>query len=327
VTPLPQSDRMPGRDGIVRCTVGSEHYAFRSDDVRHIARVEQMRAEAGAGGHVGSLKMAGQIVPVFSLGRVLSRADDDARAPGSAGQHIAVTGQPNELVGWLVDRIARTPLSASSDVVALPDTVGAPATRWFEAVVKAGDDSLLLLAPQHLNPVAPVAARRDVTPAFHDAPRRTDNRAEPMALIFSSTALPACDARRYALSGRQVAAIVQPAPAITVPGSAAHVAGVMWWRHAVVPVIDFRDAGDRRQAAHGRCLIAQCGARLHGTLVAFSIEPEVALHRPEADNHVLPELNLPLHALGMFDVSGESVALLDLDALLLREAGVGLITP
>ncbi len=63
-----------------------------------------------------------------------------------------------------------------------------------------------------------------------------------MAVIFSTTVLPRCEARRYALSGRQIAAIVQPTAPIAVPGSARHVTGVTLVARAVVPVIDFRES-------------------------------------------------------------------------------------
>lgn len=316
---LTGSDRASSEDRIVRCTIGDEHYAFRNADVRHIARVEQMRAETAADGRVGSLQLDGYAVPIFSLARVLGRA---VSAPSRrADQHIAVTGEAGALVGWLVDRIVRTPLSASSDVVSLPETVGGPATRWFEALVRVDDESMLLLAPQYLNPLAPRAMRDDATEMFHGPPPQIDRDAKPMAVIFSTTVLPPCEARRFALSGRQIAAIVQPAPPIPVPGSAGHVTGVTWWRHAVVPVVDFRAPADRSHTAHRRCLIAQGGARLRGTLVAFSIDAEIEMHRPAAENHHLPGVPCPPFAAGMFDVSGESVALLDLDALLMREEG------
>jgi chemotaxis signal transduction protein len=300
-------------DGLVCCVVGDEQYALRGADVRYIARAEQMRADTGPDGRVGSLAIERHSVPVFNLGRILGRSP--SHRPGGAEQHIAVTGDAGALAGWLVDRIIRPSDSEKTEIVSLPPVIGEQAITWFDALTRVGGRSVLVLAPQYLNPAAPRPARRDPTTVFRAEPPRIDQHAERMAVIFSTPALPACAANRYALSGRQIAAIVQPVPPIAVPGSARHIAGVMWWRDAVVPVIDFRES-DRPEAAGRRCLIAQCGPRLQGTLAAFVIDAEIAVHRPSATDQHLPEVPCPAFAAGMFNVERETVALLDLDALL-----------
>jgi chemotaxis signal transduction protein len=314
------SGRSVRDDGLVCCAVGDEQYALRGADVRQIVRVEKMLGAAGSGGRAGTLNVGSQAVPVFRLGSVLGRPPVARRDPHGAGQHIAVTGEPGALVGWLVDRIVRTSLSQGAQVVALPAVVGPVATTWFEAVVKLGDSSVLLLAPQYLDPFERRPVRYADTRAFTAAAPRTGRSAERMVLLFSTPALPRCAARRYALSGRRIAAIVQPLSPIVVPGSAPHVTGVAWWRDAVVPLIDFRGPGDHDDAAHGRrCVIAQCGAQLGGTLVAFPVDSEIALHRPEAENRQAAGVPRPPFAVGMFDIDGEAVALLDLDTLLAPE--------
>jgi chemotaxis signal transduction protein len=313
------SGRSVRDDGLVCCAVGDEQYALRGADVRQIVRVEKMLGAAGGDGRAGTLMVAGQAVPVFRLSGVLGRPIAPRDLHG-AGQHIAVTGEPGQLVGWLVDRIVRTSLSKGTQVVALPAVVGPVATTWFEAVVKLGDSSVLLLAPQYLNPLVRGPVRYSDTRAFSAGTPATGSSAERMVLLFSTPALPRCAARRYALSGRRIAAIVQPLSPIVVPGSAPHVTGVAWWRDAVVPVIDFRGPGDHDDAAHGRrCVIAQCGARLGGTLVAFTVDAEIALHRPAAENRQAAGMPRPAFAVGMFDIDGEPVALLDLDTLLAPE--------
>ena len=83
------------------------------------------------------------------------------------------------------------------------------------------------------------------------------------------------------------------------------------------PLIDFRDPDDRdRDTDRQRCIVAQCGARLSGTLVAFPIDSEIALHRPGAADRQVSDVPRPPFADGMFGVGGELVALLNLDALL-----------
>jgi chemotaxis signal transduction protein len=306
-------------EGLVCCTVGDRQYALRGADVRQIVRVEKMRGAASGDGRAGTLDLAGQSVPVFRLGSVLNRTASQRPMPASGGHHIAVTGEGSEIVGWLVDRVVRTPLSDDAPVVPLPAVVGPTATSWFEALVKLGGTSILLMAPQYLNPMAqrklrPLAGKMAGSPA---APVKTGDSAEPIVLLFSTPALPRCVATRFALSGRQVAALVQPMPPIPVPGCALCVTGVAWWRDLVVPVIDFRGAGDHHDASQRRRqLIAQCGPRLGSTLVAFAVDAEITLHRPGTGDQKTAGVPCPPFAAGVFDIGGETVALLDLDALL-----------
>jgi chemotaxis signal transduction protein len=257
-------------------------------------------------------------VPVFRLGSVLGRTGAQRNAPNPGGHHIAVTGEGGELVGWLVDRVVRTPLSKDAQVVALPPVVGPHATSWFEALVKVGGTSILLLAPRYLNPRSPHQPRAGGIGSFGaTGAKKPGDSAEQIVLLFSTPALPSCAAPRFALSGRQVAAIAQPMSPIPVPGSAPYVSGVAWWRNLVVPVIDFRGPGEHDdEAQRRRQLIALCGPRLGNTLVAFAIDAEIALHRPGTGDERAAGVPCPSFAAGMFDIGGEPVALLDLDSLL-----------
>jgi chemotaxis signal transduction protein len=306
-------------DGLVCCWVGDKQYALRGADVRQIVRVEKMRAAGGSDSGVGTLELAGQPVPVFRLGSVLGRTGAQRNASSDGGHHIAVTGEGSELVGWLVDRVVRTPLSQDAQVAGLPAVVGPAATSWFEALVKLGGTSILLIAPQYLNPLSQRHRRTDAVRPFAApaAAKRPGDSAEQIALLFSTPALPRCAAPRFALSGRQVASISQPMSPIPVPGSAPHVTGVAWWRSLVVPVIDFRGPGGHDdEAQRRRQVIAQCGPRLGNTLVAFAVDAEIALHRPGSGDERAAEVPCPSFAAGMFDIGGEPVALLDLDSLL-----------
>jgi chemotaxis signal transduction protein len=309
--------RASARDeGFLRCFVGSEQYAFRTRDVRHVARAEHLRDDANEDGRVGLLKLGGQHVPVFSLGRVLGRPGNTDQAR-NADHHVAVTGDRDELVGWLVDRIARTATPDRRGVAPIPRSIGSPASRWFEAVVTFGaDDAALLIAPQYLNPLAAMRADGDDAPAFGAPPVVGDPRAEPVAVLFSTDSLPPSAARRYALSGRQIAAIVSPTEPIRVPGCADHVRGVTIWRESVVAVIEFH-GGPKALTGNRRRLIAQGGARSHGSLVGLTIDAEIVMHRPAADHRAIADIDCPPFCSGMFEVNGEVVGLLDLDRLLI----------
>jgi chemotaxis signal transduction protein len=299
---------------LVCCWVGDKQYAFYDTDVRQIARVEKMRAEPAGDGRAGVLDVGGHPVPVFRLGSVLSRGA--SRSQLSAGHHIAVTGERREQVGWLVDRIARTTLPHDAHIGSMPGIVGPLAASWFESLVRIGGTSLLLLSPRTLNPLAPRRARPE-PPKSEAIGRKKGDPTERVVLLFSTPALPSAGAARFALSGKRIAAITQPTPTMSVPGSALHVMGVSWWRNAVVPVIDFRGLGEHDDAAERRrFVIAQCGPRLANTLIAFPVDAEVAMHRPDGSERHVAGSVCPPFVSGMFEIGGEVVGLLDLDALL-----------
>jgi len=252
-------------------------------------------------------------VPVYPLAAVLGRPmEQPARRDG----HIAVTGDRDHMVGWLVDRIARADHAAQLDIAPLPALVGGDAARWFEGIVRINDnDSALLLAPQRLLPhLSETSWRPAVAQAI--APYASLNQSsEPVAVVFSTSVLPPVMAHRYAISGRQITAVVQPSPAIPVPGAATHVVGVTWWRRAIVPVIDFRDPAGRDNSLHRRRLIAQCGRGHGGALVAFSIEAEVLMCRPDATHQRVADVPCPPYVTGVFDVNGVTVALIDINPM------------
>jgi chemotaxis signal transduction protein len=306
----------------------------------------------GAGAHgdglVGTIEIEGRSVPVFALARLLRHDAEPRPLPPvgaalserseSKGGMIAVTGANGEMTGWLADRVARAEAHVAATIVPLPPIVGAAAARWFDGVVKLGKTMLLLLAPNRLHAATPDShpapdprpdpdsgpspdsstsqpegpLRRD-----HAGARLDDPGADPIVVVFAAPALPRGPVSRYALSGRQVAAVVTPTPPLPVPGSPPHVLGLTWWREAPVPVVDFREPPERGgNDARGRRMVARCGGRLRGTLVAFAIEPDMSLHRPAGDDQMVTDVECPPFAAGVFRVGGDMVALLQLDGLI-----------
>jgi chemotaxis signal transduction protein len=179
---------------------------------------------------------------------------------------------------------------------------------------------LLLINPGQLNPLCREATNAAV-PAFVQLPLSDDPRAEPVAVVFSTTVLPSTATNRFALSARQVAAIVQPTEMLGVPGSAAHVSGLTLWRDVVVPVFDFREEKSS-SGANRRRLIARCGVNAHQSLIAFEIDAEVSMHKPAADDRLVPDAPCPSFAAGIYNINGDQVALLDPDALAKFETGL-----
>ncbi len=298
-------------EGLLRCAAGENEFAIRAGDVLHVARADQLRADDTADGRAGVVKLGGYLVPVFSLRSRLGLPDlADA---SERDQHIAVTGDQDQLVGWLVERVTRDAGIGDLQIAQLPPAIGGEARRWFDGVVLCANRPVLLINPRQLNPLTPAPAI-EPAPAFLQLPLSDDPRAEPVALVFSTTALPEADTNRFALSARQVAAIVQPAETIGIPGCATHVAGLTFWRDVVVPVFDFRGARDAANPNRRR-LIARCGANGRQSLIAFPIDTEVVMHKPAADDRLIADAVCPSFATGVFSINGDRVALLDLDAL------------
>ncbi len=299
---------------LVCCWIGDKQYAFYDTDVRQIARVEKMHADDTGDGRVGALEVDGRLAPVFRLGDVLNRG---AQRGVDAGHHIAVTGHGADAIGWLVDQIERTSVPPDAHVGSVPGVVGPIAASWFEALVWIGTTSVLLMSPRNLSPLQKRRVRMEAPKPAPAADKKINEGAERVVLLFSTPALPSPGSARFALSGKRIAAITQPIPAIAVPGAAPYVTGVSWWRNVVVPVVDFRGPGDHDDTEERRrCVVAQCGPRLGNALVAFSVDAEVTMHRPGDGDRQLMDAACPPFVGGMFEIGGEVVGLLDLDALL-----------
>ncbi|MFI5179272.1 MAG: chemotaxis protein CheW [Vicinamibacterales bacterium] len=308
---------------IVTCVISGAQYALGGRHIREIVRGEHMRRDGRPDDAAGVVTVDGAKIPVHSLASILTRHAGAGEAPQTAGRHIIVTQTSRGAVGWLVDRIARSKLPADTQVTPLPPMLGRPATSWFEGLLRVEDRSLLLLSPEHLDPRAASAPPdRDECLLMSPPARTTVPRGGiPAGLVvtFSSPALPRCSAPRYALSARRVAVVVRSLPVCMVPGSARFIVGVTFWRGEALPVIDFRDAADRDATSDAhRFLVARCGGPMSGTSVAFSVDAEMALHQPTRDDRAADDDVgfVPPFVAGMFDVGGNRLALLDLDALL-----------
>ena len=302
-------------DALVCCAVGDERYALRAIDVRQIVRVERMRDTTASDGRVGALDIAGAIVPVFPLGRALGRPA--ARAAAAVGRHIVITGGEGDLLGWLVEEIERIPVGDDMVMAPLPPMVGPRATRWFTAIARDATRSMLLLAPR--------SASRIPRPRSHVgvlAPAPAD-RSPAAVLIFGTSALPPTDLSRFALSCRRVVAVAQELSLTPVPGSARHVAGLAWWRDAVMPVVDFRGGIAAARGPRQRCLVVRGSERWGAAYIALPVEPDVTMHRPSVEDRPADGVTCPPFVSGVFDVGGQPpIALLDLDVLLSEPAPV-----
>ncbi len=308
--------RTPHAGGIVSCTIAGDQFAFRASDACEIVRAEKVRRAPGPDNAVGTIEMNGEAVPVYPLDAALGRPAGRAGSGRVAG-HVVITRGRAGSAGWLVDRITRSAVQAMSPAP-LPPMVGPLATRWFEGLLRVGERLLLLIAPEDLDPRsgadagAPARVQLSAPPAGSLAPGPED-QGPPLAVLFFSPALPRCGAPQCALSARRIAAVIQSAPVITVPGSARHIAGVVMWRDEAVPVIDVREAHGRPAPEHARFIVARCGSGGH---VAFECAGGVMLHQPTRQDRQIEDGPVAPFVTGVFGIAGDPVALLDLDAML-----------
>jgi chemotaxis signal transduction protein len=312
--------------GLVSCVVGERQYAIRGADIREIVRAERMRTSPVPGRHdgaIGALLVGREPVPVYSLATILE-GDAAPENVATSGHHIVVTAGAQGPVGWLADRTVRSHLTDRLDVLPLPAVLTTAASAWFEGLLIVEGAPLLLLSPRNLDPRATPAPSIVEVPAtsVETLPTRPRDTGAALVVMFSSPALPRSGGARYALSARRIEAVVQSLAVTPVPGCPPHVTGVAVWRGHVMPVVDFRSASERSAAAEGtRFLIARCGRPLRGGSVAFAVDSELALHKPTRDDREAEETEpTPPFVAGTFIVSGDRLALLDLDALLLSPA-------
>lgn len=305
-----------GLGGFVCCHVGGAQYAIRGTHIRSVARADRMAPEVDGRGRVGTLRDATSAVPVYSLAALFG----DSSSSHSADGHIVITGEDRDPFGLFVDHISRAVGDVYDDVCPLPAFAGNQAVSWFDGLLKLEDTACLVLAQSGLDPRGPNGRAR--TAPERRQPRETEHymRSHDMVVTFASAALPDAGTRRYALSGRLIVALVQSLPVIPLPGRSPHVKALAWWQKSAVPVLEFTGDGTGGPHDGARYLVARCGARHDGAYVAFRVDADVSLHRATGDDaQVAGRDDLPFLR-GVFNVSGECVGLLDLDAL---AGGVG----
>lgn len=297
-------------DGVVCCVVGAEQYALRARDIQGVARAERMQHEDAPDGRAGTIRHDGRAVPVYRLTDLLDRPQSSAD-----DRHVVVTRQGRSLVGLLVDRIVRLPLTERARVLPLPSIVGPVPAARFEGLLTLDDTSCLVLAPHAFDRATPVHPATPVQPALlrSGLGRGAD---APVAVTFSSAAFPRASVDRYALDARRVAALVQSLPRVALPGSPAHVKALGWWRDTTIPIVNFSNGlADDAPGGSERHLITRAGDTGCSALVAFTVNADVTLHRATKDDRRLPDDCEPFIR-GIFLIGTERVGLLDLESLL-----------
>lgn len=319
-------------DALVSCTVGDVDYALRADDIVAVMRAERMRAPAACEAGIGVVTVGSERASVYPLSTTvgLSGAEENHNNT-RRDRHIVVLRGAHGLTGWLVDRVSRSRLPAPTRILPLPTLVGARARQWFAGVLSTADRAVLLLSLSSAGNCDPTCVADTQNSVAHTrsasvSPPTTDG---PLVVTFSTDALPRCGVARYAISARRVAGVESGLEVVAVPGSESPVIGVSVWRGEVLPVLDVRSGAAHPAVDRRRLLIVRCGGPRAATAVAIPVDAETALYQPTSDNPLLDAARLeadviPPYVVGLFDVRGQTVALIDPDALV---GGIEAISP
>ncbi len=309
--------RSPGGfESLVRFEIEGQPYAFDSSDVRLIVRSDRITPAVDRDdGRIGVVH-GPEAIPVYPVPALVGLG----REAGPC-EHAIVTASGDRLAAWQVHRVIRGSRDDESHRLPIPELAGEVARRWFKVLL--GDAGTLVCSPAGLDP------RNAARPApDHGAgPSNVWSNAAAVTgavALFSSAALPACGASRYALSARRVLAVAHALRVRAVPGTPPHVIGLAAWMGFAVPVLDFAAPPGAAAAASGRFLILHCDAGPKRWPLALAIERDVVLHRASPGDKCVPQNGRAIPAgLQLFDVSGERVALLDVDALVAGVTGGG----
>lgn len=308
--------RKSGLGGFICCVVGTEQFAVAGGDIRVVARSEYMKKETRRGSRVGTLLHGAETLPVYSLAGLFGRAQETSLAE----RYIMVTRGDGTSFGLLVDRVVRTPPGTPA-VLPLPAAAGPTPSTWFDGLLRVGDElSCLVLSPRGIDPAARATRRSAARP---QAAGKAGAAASGIVLTFTSAALPSVHAARFALGADRVGGIVQSLPSIPLPGAPPHVAALGWWRDNAVPILQLKGEHVAQIDSSERFLVARAGEYGRGGLVAFRVDADVVLHRAtSADRRHSVHDRAEWFTRGVYSIAGDSVALLDVDAIV---AGPGAV--
>lgn len=305
---------------LLRCVVAGQVYGLAMAYVDGIQPVETLQGQPGPQGLLGFLPGNEPRLPVFSLAARLSQPQPAAPLTG----HIVVLQAQARPWALYVEHLEGVIQVAQDELCALPAMLQPAASRLFNAVLHYENTLLLSLAPAGLHPYGVP----DALPLFHPVQRTVSSvppAPEAQAQILSFTTL-ATAAREhpwhFALSLSQVSQILPAQPLRPVPGTAATVMGLTWWRDAPLAVLDLSQCLGGPVSllqADGRLLVARAASMQ--AFVGFPIRPEVhrwrlpLAHRPSVRH-------LPLQRTlmrGQFDLERTTLVIPDIDGIMLSQ--------
>lgn len=293
---------------LVRCYVGDQGYGV---DVRHVASVarsDRLRPDPSRPEIAGLLPTKKGDVPTYSLASLLGRPAEKARA-----KPVLLIEEGADTWGLLVDRISQSMRIGPDEILPVPRVLGSAPAHRFGGVVRRGDETLLLLAPERLRDAAPDEPE-EIAPA---APTKRKAKSSGRVLLFGvgdASGRPL----RFAVGLKQVAEIAATPKSVPIPGASPVWCGMMHWRERTVPVLDLASAlglEPLRDDPTARALVVRATTRHWIAVLAkptMRLLPLPTANLPGKRPDVVP----PEFFKAAFELSRETVVLLDFRRLL-----------
>jgi purine-binding chemotaxis protein CheW len=310
---------------VVKCALGNETFALDMAGIQGIERADLLRSGSDEDGPLGYLPGPGRGTEVISLARRFGR---QSRLVG-AHQQVIVHDGPLGPWGLLVDHVSQVMAVARDQVDLLPPVVTRLTAKFFQAVVHIGQEMILLLDPEALNPQLPavddarfggqdgklLAAR--YSRAF-DHLRGYWRGSSEIVLFATTEPQPRARPVSFGLSKSQVLEIVEAPSVLPVPAAPPFLRGLVNWRNLPVPVLDLgqqlglpgavTDKRTRLMVVHGCDPMA---------VVAFPVRPFIRV-MPLPIDHVPCRQTLSLDSTltrGVFELKGETMIVPDVRRL------------
>ena len=220
----------------IRCQAKGAFYALEMGRVRSVERTTRLVLEAGAHGFVGWLPTASERIPVFSLAERLGHEAE----PMAGLQRVIVLHDPAQSWALLVDQVAQVVATTWGQVLPLPASLKNGRSRFFQGVIRHGEETALLLAPEQLHPDAEPALTMPelATPRPLRDVSELDLTQLRHIVVFS---LPGFETNgrslAFGLSSKQVAEIVEVPPLLPLLNRSPYTVGLAQWRNQTVPVV------------------------------------------------------------------------------------------
>jgi chemotaxis signal transduction protein len=281
------------------CEVAGRAFSLRLEGVRSLHPCENLTPVDDGTPLVGRIRLRTGEIPVYALAELLGLGQR------SLGRHAQVVIFESRVQPWglLVESVRQAEALAIDKFLPLPAMLG-EACAFFESVVCTADGIRLVLDPVRMDPEGGSHAafssaiqaqlQENAAAVLADLPMQAQRTPQ---LILFRTALFGNETRPYAF-GLPMASILEvmelPEP-LPVPGSPEFVRGVVAWRDAVVPLLDWSVRCGLPETPKidraSRAIIA----RFHGELMAILCVGDVQILRLPA-RYVPSERDLGIDA-------------------------------
>lgn len=222
----------------IRCVTGTFEFGLNLLEVRRIHAQVTLREEtAAATARIGWLTANGADIPVYD-----SAALFGLPAPSSRGAILTVA-QGDAEIALAVDRVVRGSAVSDGELMEIPPIL---AMRAFPSALVAGDGaSTLPVCDLARLALEPTPLRRTVRSVPDARLPRTSSGASARAgtpagklLVSAPFESPGGAPVRFALSFSQVLEVLAAPAVLESPGCAPGFAGLVHWRHRLIPVLD-----------------------------------------------------------------------------------------